>query len=275
MKIFSFILFFFIFYSNLFSDEIRLKDGSTIKGKVLRVSANNVEYDPEGDIPFDMVPRSSIKNIVYDNDKIINFDDSLTATDETDTPDSSNTKEQKSSWYLGFGLGSGDGAYSLASGNEVTFDDWFEGLDTGPKIAIQLGVGAIILNDFHLGFDMSALSQNGTYKDYFGNIDAQLQINNYLLSLSYFPYTTGLFIKAGLGASVISSNIKIEAFGMNETYNDSFGGFSGLIGAGYYIWLGDTFNLGINLEYSHQEYEESSIPRKSNFWSVYTSFYWF
>lgn len=67
------------FFSVASADEIYLKDNTVIKGKILRVSEKNIEYDPEGDKPFDVVPREKAKKIVYEGGQTVVFDETVQA----------------------------------------------------------------------------------------------------------------------------------------------------------------------------------------------------
>lgn len=180
-------------------------------------------------------------------------------------------EHEKSSWYIGFGLGAGDGGWEV-DGEEVTFDDWFEGFDdTSPKVTINFGVGAILNPKLHLGFDMSAIRQEGVDYGYYYDVKANFQINNYLAALTYFPTGEGLFIKAGTGVSVIGYEIS----GGPVLESRSASGTALLAGLGYAFWLGKTFNLCLNAEYSYQDYYDEEAPDSSHFWNAYLSFYWF
>lgn len=179
-------------------------------------------------------------------------------------------EHKKSSWYIGFGLGTGDGGSEI-EGEQVTFDDWFEGLDTGPRVTVNFGVGAILNPKLHLGFDISAIRQEGDGEVYGYDIEANTQITNYLAALTYFPTGEGLFIKAGAGVSVIG----YEMSGGLVEVSESYSGTAILGGLGYAFWLGKTFNLCLNAEYSHQTYTDEEAPDNSHFWNVYLSFYWF
>jgi hypothetical protein len=53
---------------NSSADEIHLDDGKVLKGKILRMDQDNVEYIPEGDKSFILVPRSSVKRVFYTKD---------------------------------------------------------------------------------------------------------------------------------------------------------------------------------------------------------------
>lgn len=179
-------------------------------------------------------------------------------------------EHEKSSWYIGFGIGTGDGGWEI-EGEEVTFDDWFEGLDTDPRITMNFGVGGILSPKLHFGFDLSTVRQEGDGEIYGYDIEGAVQINNYLAALTYFPKGEGLFLKAGAGVSVIGYEISAGLVSVSESHS----GMALLGGLGYAFWLGKTFNLCLNAEYSHQSYTDEEAPDNSHFWNVYVSFYWF
>lgn len=68
-----FLLLFII--NNIYADEIHLKSGILINGKILRVTAEFIEYDPAGNRPFDMIPRDQVEKIVYDDGSFVNFNE--------------------------------------------------------------------------------------------------------------------------------------------------------------------------------------------------------
>jgi hypothetical protein len=53
------------------ADTIFLKNGQTFSGKILRVTDANVEYDPDGPIPFDFVERENVLKLVYSNGRVV------------------------------------------------------------------------------------------------------------------------------------------------------------------------------------------------------------
>lgn len=71
MKIALVVFLIFIGNANIFADEIRLKDGTVIKGKIIQVTPKYIEYDPEGARKFDMLPRDQVLAIVYDDGTVI------------------------------------------------------------------------------------------------------------------------------------------------------------------------------------------------------------
>jgi hypothetical protein len=55
----------------LFADRIHLTTGVVIKGRILKVNDASVEYDPDGDRPFDIVSRRLVRRIVYDDGSVV------------------------------------------------------------------------------------------------------------------------------------------------------------------------------------------------------------
>lgn len=53
-----------------------------------------------------------------------------------------------------------------------------------------------------------------------------------------------------------------------------------LAGVGYACWLGQSFNLTVNLDFSAQSYRDGSdpyglLPDSSRLWSLYLGFDWY
>ncbi len=63
------VLLLLVFFSlqTLYADEIHLNSGKIIKGRIIRVTENSVEYDPEGEIPFNILKRKSVSKLKYDS----------------------------------------------------------------------------------------------------------------------------------------------------------------------------------------------------------------
>ncbi len=178
---------------------------------------------------------------------------------------------QKSGWYIGFGLGTGDAGWEV-DGKSYTLDDYFEGVDSvSPKVTINFGVGAILSPSIHIGLDISAVRQEGSISTTYGDFTAALQITNTLGVLTYFPMNEGLFLRIGAGVSNISQEFQF----LGEQKSNSYSGFAYLGGVGYALWIGQTFNLCLNFDYSAQSYSDNEAPDNSHFWAFYVSFYWF
>ena len=169
----------------------------------------------------------------------------------------------KSSWYIGFGLGSGDGEWSV-NGSKVTLDDISKGGSSPITLSLEFGVGWNINQNFSLGFFGSALSrqfkENGT--------SYNTQMNNYLLLGTFFPFETGLSVRGGAGLG----NFTADNAGGKTTYY----GYAGLLGLGYDFKLGSTFNLGAHLDYTYQKYNSNADKVDHGQGITFdVTFYWF
>lgn len=184
-------------------------------------------------------------------------------------------EHHKSIWYIGFGLGSGQG---WIEGD--TFSKYFDnegdyiGIkpEKSPMITFNFGIGAILNPNLHIGFDGSAIRQTATYNSAGLKGEYTYQINNYLLAVTYYPDETGLSLKAGIGFADMQWDVTGDLF--YSHFTETYTGNAYLIGAGYDFWLGDTFNLGLHVEYSKQNYNNSKAPSDSDFVNIYVSFYW-
>jgi hypothetical protein len=175
-------------------------------------------------------------------------------------------EKRKSSWYIGFGIGTGE---LKVEGETIddTFSD-YPSIDVGQELTLNFGVGKIINPKLHLGFDLSAIRQSAE-DDFDSTFD--LQVNNYFAAISYFPFEKGLSLKAGAGISAFVYDLDTAFYDKSET----FMGTGYLLGVGYDFWLGKSFNLGIHAAYSRQNYNDSDAPDDTEFTNVYLSFYWF
>ena len=183
-------------------------------------------------------------------------------------------EHKKSSWYIGFGLGTGDGAWEV-NGEEVTFNEWFEGVSTSPRVTFNIGIGGIVNPKLHVGFEGSGIRQEGDGEIYGYGVEGNVQINNYLAALTYFPNGEGFFLKAGAGLSSIRYEISTSIYSSVVSVSESYSGTALLGGLGYAFWVGKHFNLCINADYSVQNYTDDEAPDTSHFWNLYLSFYWF
>jgi hypothetical protein len=174
---------------------------------------------------------------------------------------------QREGWYIGAGLGLAPNAqYSVKDGATIQFDDAFTGPydSKSPKLALNFKIGKTLSDKSLLGLDVTAVGQTATYP---GNT-AQVQINNYFLMYTYFPEGEGLFFRIGGG---LSSLVVLSPAATNQ-----YGGVGALVGAGYAFWLGKTFNLTVNADYSAQQYSQSAgSPSTSNYLATYLGFDWY
>lgn len=179
-------------------------------------------------------------------------------------------EHQKDSWYIGFGLGSGMLRFEGDTMKD-NFGDVSGEFDYSPVLALNFGAGVILNPTTHVGVDITGIRQESNSDTF--DVDSYVwQINNYYVSASYFPWETGFSIKGGAGLS--SFYYEIDSSVSKET--ETWYGYGVLVGAGYDLWLGESFNLGLHVDYSRQlGYFDSDGPDDSDFINVYVSFYWF
>jgi hypothetical protein len=176
--------------------------------------------------------------------------------------------QEKSNWYIGFGIGGGDLKIEGKRLDDELGD--VPGLDIGTEVMINLGVGMILNPKIHLGLDVSSIGQ--TVKSDMVRSELDLQVTNIFGAATYYPMDKGLSIKGGLGPSVLRAKTVFPG-GLEKS--EDYNGFGMLLGLGYEFWLGKSFNLGGRLEYSKQYYNGDQAPDDTEFIALYLSFYWF
>ena len=71
------ILTMFLFTLPLMADEIHLNDGTIIRGRIIQVTPDNIEYDPDDNRNFSLVPRGQIKKLVYDDGNVVELNEGM------------------------------------------------------------------------------------------------------------------------------------------------------------------------------------------------------
>ena len=168
-----------------------------------------------------------------------------------------------SHWYVGTGVGAGFGAKFKLNGQSVSFDDALQGAtDKSSLVAGNIVNAGIALSPSLLvGLSASFVAQIGKIA---GN-DAQMQINNFLATVTWFPAEKGFFVRGGAGPS----SILID----NGTTSNTTGGFGLLVGAGYALQIAGHHNITFTADYSRQSYSGSATkPDSSQFGAVYLGY---
>jgi hypothetical protein len=182
-------------------------------------------------------------------------------------------RNQRDRWYIGFGLGYGDGSVSDSSGT-WSFDDPIGGRTA--KAMVNFKIGATLSPKLLLGLDWTSggaalspklpLGFSWVRKAADQIVENAVVMNNFNAVTTYFPIEQGPFIRGGAGLS----KLEVLVAGVTETYR----GVNVLGGAGYAFWIGKAFNLTVNLDASRQFYWDSG-PNSSTFWSMYLGFDWY
>ncbi|WP_242343080.1 outer membrane beta-barrel protein [Anaeromyxobacter terrae] len=174
--------------------------------------------------------------------------------------------QQRDGWYIGFGVGVGDGSVS-GQGSSLSFKEL--NYDRDPtRLGLNFKVGWTVTPRLLLGLDITAARAQASGS----GVTTAAQITNYDAVATFFPMERGLFLRGGLGLSALSLAYDDGIDDITDTY----GGTNLLGGVGYAFWLGKQFNLTVNLDASKQFYGSSdTAPEGSSFWMLYAGFDWY
>jgi hypothetical protein len=156
------------------------------------------------------------------------------------------------------------------AGGTFSFEEMFGKEPT--TVALNFKVGATLNPKLLLGLDITAVGSEAEE----GSASASITIANYDLVATFFPMGRGLYFRGGLGLSRIE--FEVEGTGIFDGTAD-FTGTNVLGGVGYAFWLGQSFNLALNFDYSGQFWGDNdggtTGPEKSSFWTVGLGFDWY
>jgi hypothetical protein len=170
----------------------------------------------------------------------------------------------RGSWYIGFGLGSGNGSISDDSGTHPFKD--YVGADP-MNLSFNFNVGATLTPSLLLGFEGGAVAALSSTEVEPGVRDTQIQTNYYDAALTYFPMERGFFVKGGLGLSTL-------VWDLDSAGSNSWSGYNVMGGVGYAWWLGQSFNLVASLDGTKAWYG-SDGPDSTQGWSLQLGFEWY
>jgi hypothetical protein len=176
-------------------------------------------------------------------------------------------EQQRDTWYIGFGLGSGTGSATYA-GERLSFRETHGDAGGPTNGTFNFKVGATLTPNLLLGADITAI---GSVLDE-GGYETTLAISNVDAVVTWFPTGRGLFVRGGVGLSSYSFDVE---GGFDEGYSEDATGVNVLGGVGYAFWLGRAFNLTLNLDVSAQDYGDDDYPESSRFANFYVGFDWY
>ncbi|HET7765737.1 MAG TPA: hypothetical protein VFK92_11675 [Burkholderiales bacterium] len=191
------------------------------------------------------------------------FTASAVAQDQAATPPA----ETPTKVFAGAGLGGGFGARTKVNGQTSSFDDRFQGTtDKTSLVAVNVAsFGIAFKPGLYAGIDLSGFAQSGRQPN---GDKTTLQITNYFGALTYFPWETGLFLRAGAGLSSF-----VATTGSSSEHS---GGLGILVAAGYALQLSGSHHLTLTVEQSWQSYGGSSAtkPDSSQIGGVFLGYMW-
>ncbi len=170
-------------------------------------------------------------------------------------------------WYIGFGLGAGDGQ-TYAGGTTSSFHDLLAASGSDHfRFGGNFRIGATMSPTTLMGFDLTVLRGFGSAP---GGYDTWVQVSNMNLMLTFFPMQQGLFLRGGGGFAWLETGIRDQITLAQTTYD--YGGFDLLGGVGYAFPLTRRFNLTLNADLSWQFYPWSSDVSGSRMFLLYVGF---
>ncbi len=171
-------------------------------------------------------------------------------------------------WYIGFGLGAGDG-WTYAGGTTSSFHDILA-VDGGSdhfRFGGNFRIGATVNPTTLMGFDLTVLRGFGSAP---GGYDTWAQVANMNLVMTFFPMQQGLFLRGGGGFAWLETGIR-DQYTLAQATRD-FGGFDLLGGVGYAFWLTRRLTLSLNADFSWQFYPWSDQVSGSRIFLMYVGF---
>ena len=179
------------------------------------------------------------------------------------------TSEGRTRVIIGAGLGGASNARFKVNGQTVSFKDRFQGsTDDTSTVAVKVATFGIALRPgLYAGLDLTGVAKAGHVPSGPGTQQKTLlQITDYFGALTWFPWESGLFLKAGAGISTFGSTVD------SDTTRST--GFGLLVGAGYALQLTGAHHLTVSVEQNWQSYGGSSStkPDSSQFTSVFLGY---
>jgi hypothetical protein len=172
-------------------------------------------------------------------------------------------------WYIGFGIGTGNGGTTWA-GTSYTFKDEHEAAWGGSvdptNVSINFKLGLTLSPTLLVGGDITAVRSQVTE----GDSTTGIQVSTYNAVATWFPQGEGFFARGGAGIAKLTYDIDTPYGSDSFTYD----GLNLLGGVGYAFWIGQSFNLTVNLDYAVQSYSEDSLE-SSHFWALWAGFDWY
>lgn len=179
------------------ADTIYLLDKSRLDGRVLRVTAQNIEYDPAGKKPFAIVERSTVDRIVYEDGQTIRFNQN-----EGGAISREEIKKPKKTIFsypvIGVTLGTPAGLNCMTGYFFERIGLTVSGMFFGPSVLYGVQ-GSVLFMFKHSARTIHGISASGGYS-YIGAIENDPEAKWAYGCLSYVFNYRGFHLEAGLAA---------------------------------------------------------------------------
>jgi hypothetical protein len=164
---------------------------------------------------------------------------------------------QRSLWYIGFGIGTGNGTLNYDDDSTVNMKKWSGG---NPSV-LEFGIGFRVTQKILFGAELIVCnsekkSGHGTYVS---------GVSYAALVMTFYPTDSGFFIRNGIGISEYSNDMPPSVLARGDSV---------IFGTGYAFWVGKSFNLILNFDFSYHRFYTSKV-HSGTLYSMYLSCYWF
>lgn len=247
----------FLFFTiAVYADEIHLQSGEILRGKIIQVTPQNIEYDPEGPRVFDMVPRGQISKIVYDDGSTVFLNEGSTGgaaavaerprdqgsqsipSQEPSSPASGNGTHTHDGFFFRalFGFGPASATFDNYAGNELEFE--------GGATAMRLQVGYAVVDDLIIFLDNGAIAMAEPDVTYGGNDleqgNSEIGISDFGIGVSYYIMPYNIY----LSASILLFYTSFEG---NYIEGDTDYGVGYQLSIGKEWWISKNWGIGVAL----------------------------
>ncbi len=195
------------------ADEIHLQGGEILRGKIIQVTSQSIEYDPEGTRAFDIIPRGQISKIVYDDGSTVFLNEGTTVPaaaaerpleprtrtlppSEQSSPASGDGTHTHDGFYFRalFGFGSAITSFENYSGNELKFE--------GGAAAMRLQFGYAVMEDLIVFLDNGGTAMAEPDVTYGGNdVDrgnSEVSFSDFGIGVTYYFMPYNIYLSASL-----------------------------------------------------------------------------
>ncbi len=240
-----------------FADEIHLQDGSIYRGRIIQVTPQHVEYDPQGPRAFDIIPRGQIQKLVYDDGNTVLLNEgtrAVTLPSGQASPASQQSQpaavpavaparydsgvHQHDGWFFRAQLGAGSGLTTVEapSGTEIKYE--------GAAATFRMQFGYAFIDNLVVfideGYSSMAEPDVSVNDNAVNNSDSSVFIQDIGIGLSYYFMPLNIYISA----SLLAHNLTFEG---SIFEGDSKNGAAMYLSVGKEWWVSDNWGIGVAL----------------------------
>lgn len=257
LKKFPCMILLLLFTIAVHADEIHLQNGEILRGNIIQVTPQNIEYDPEGTRVFDIIPRGQISKIVYDDGNTVFLNEGSTETTAiTESPGESRHTAPRatdnSPAISGGGIHTHDGFYFRGllgfgpasttfenySGNELKFE--------GGATAMRLQFGYAVIDDLIIFLDNGVIAMAEPDVTYGGSdIDqgnSEVSVSDFGIGVTYYIMPYNIYLSASL-------LLFYTSFEGNYIEGDTDYGTGYQFSIGKEWWISKNWGIGVALLY--------------------------